>query len=126
VIVARVPSLSDPAKRYVIEKTMDGSLACSCQAFGSWKKRGKPCWHLRVWASVSGVLRRCLDAGHVAVATDGNDLSVSVVCEACLLSVVAAMTGKIKRDYVSKEAVKAAKREAAARKAAKKKTKKKK
>lgn len=116
--VGRVPSLSDPRVSYVVTEGPDG-LRCECQAFPSWRKRGLPCWHLRVWRAAQGAVARCRDAGHDPTQHTDQPL----VCQACLLSVLSAMAGKVKRDYVSKADVKAAqlarREKAAARKAAK-------
>lgn len=105
-MIASIPSLTDPRTSYRIHIAGDGSLVCDCQAFGSWKKRGLPCWHLRVFNASNGAIARC-------VAADHGYSSPNVLCRSCLYLLVAAMTGKIKRDYVPKDDVKAAKRAAA-------------
>lgn len=96
-VIGRVPSLSDPKAAYDITSRLLPSgeeLRCGCQAFGSWKKRGLPCWHLRVWESAQKALAKCYEL-HGGDGGDGQTL-----CQPCLLSVLAAMSGKVKRDYI--------------------------
>ena len=89
-MIARVPSLSDPAVAYDLVLRKDGSIACGCPAFGSWKKRGLPCWHMRVYQSAEGAVERCRkDHGR-----DGD------ICLVCLLRLLAQMAGVVKRKYV--------------------------
>jgi hypothetical protein len=97
-VIGRVPSLSDPKVSYEITaRPVAGApdeLRCGCQAFGSWKKRGLPCWHLRVWHSAQGALGKCYQL-HGGDGGDGQRL-----CAPCLLSLLAALSAKVKNDYV--------------------------
>ena len=113
-VVACVPSLSDPRVRYDITRERDGSLRCECQAFASWRKRGLPCWHLRVWQAASAALVRCETAGHGQhiVERDASP-DAAYLCERCLLALLAAMAAKVKTQFVARAEVKAAKLAAA-------------
>jgi hypothetical protein len=99
-VIGRVPSLSDPKVSYQITaRLLPGpgaaeELRCGCQAFGSWKKRGLPCWHLRVWESAQKALAKCYELH----GGDGGDRQQ--LCGPCLLSLLAALAAKVKNDYV--------------------------
>ena len=95
-LVARVPSLSEPGTAYAVTRRPDGTLACACPAYGAWRKRGQPCWHLRVWQSADVALERCRVAGHQEV------FAPRVLCQPCLLALLAAMAGAVKKRYVVK------------------------
>lgn len=99
-LLGHVPSLTDPRTTYAIYE-YNGAFSCECQAFASWQKRGLPCWHLRVWKAATGAMQRCEDVGHPAGA------GRAALCRSCLLAVLAAMAGKVKRDYVPKAEAKA-------------------
>ncbi len=99
-VVGRVPSLSDPKVLYDITSRLlpgpgvNEELRCGCQAFHSWKKRGLPCWHLRVWDSAQKALGRCYEQH----GGEGGD--AQTLCGPCLLALLAAAAAKVKTDYV--------------------------
>lgn len=95
-LLARVPSLSDPRTLYDVT-LYGGETWCECQAFGSWKKRGLKCWHLRVYDSAARTLDRCWTEHGTP---DG------LVCRACLLALLSKMASVVKADYVDKEEAK--------------------
>jgi len=98
-VVARVPSLSDPRARYDVVERRDGTLTCECPAFASWRKRGKPCWHLRVLATTRAAVARCRDAAERGAP---GHLTVGGLCDDCALGLVAALAARVKANYVEK------------------------
>jgi len=93
--VGRVPSLSDPTVSWAIFQRGE-ELICECPAYGSWKKRGLPCWHLRVWTSAEKALQGC----YAAHGGDGGDRQA--LCHVCLLALLAALSAAVKKRYVPK------------------------
>lgn len=95
-LLARVPSLSDPTTLYDVT-LYGGELFCECQAFFSWKKRGMKCWHLRIYESAERALDRCWNE---------HGTQDGLICRACLLALLAAMSSRVKEHYVDKDEAK--------------------
>ena len=94
-LLGRVPSLTTPDTSYEIAFGRDG-LSCSCPAFTYGKKKGKPCKHLDIWRAVQTAQERCANAHRGGGEAPG-------ICERCLIALIAAATGKVRKDYLPKQ-----------------------
>ena len=111
-VLARVPSLSDPIIAYDVVRRPDGTIACECQAYPSWRKRGLDCWHVRIYKSAAKATARCQDLAE----RRGVPHAAYGVCLPCLLRLLATMAAAVKTKYVPRPEKKPRRRPAARKK----------
>lgn len=132
-ILARVPSLSHPhtGTFYDIQRDANGRLTCTCVRFSFGKRGASVCSHTNLYEKIERALARCVSMNHrpskaarwlrLWIKDQGlthlgsaslkgleqiAELLTATVCHECLVSLVAGMTSKVKREFIPKAVAK--------------------